>query len=84
MAAAEYGGRRYEGLVRLDFESYNPTLRTTEPFTLVCGTEGHLKGVPVYVKYQPKWWFKAEGVLDETQSFERAGRPRPMALLVAR
>jgi hypothetical protein len=80
MEAKEYGGRRYERLVRIDFESYNPKLRTTERFTLVCGTEGELARVPVYVKYQPKWWFKAEGVLDETQSFERPGdRPRPVA-----
>jgi hypothetical protein len=65
----EYGGRRYENLVRIDFESYNPTLDSTERFTLACGTEGEWKGVPVYVKYQPKWWFKAEGVLDESQVF---------------
>lgn len=70
-ASADYGGRSYERLARLDFESYNPKLRTTERFTLVCGTEGELAGVPVYVKYQPKWWFKAEGVLDPTQSFEK-------------
>lgn len=63
--------------MRLDFESYNPKLRTTEPFSLVCGTDGPLTGVPVYVKYQPKWWFKAEGVLDETQAFERAGPSTP-------
>lgn len=69
--AREYGGREYQRLVRIDFESYNPQLRTTERFTLVCGTDGEFKGVPVYVKYQPKWWFRAEGVLDETQSFER-------------
>ena len=50
----EYGGRRYENLVRIDFESYNPTLDTTERFTLACGTEGEWKGVPVYVKYQPQ------------------------------
>ena len=67
----EYGGRRYERLVRIDFESYNPKLRTTERFTLACGTEGELRGIPVYVRYQPNWWFKAEGVLDEKQSFER-------------
>jgi hypothetical protein len=77
--AKEYGGRLYERLVRIDFESYNPKLQTTERFTLVCGTEGRLAGVPVYVKYQPKWWFKAEGVLDETQSFERPARGRPVA-----
>ena len=66
----EYGSRRYENLVRIDFESYNPTLDTTERFTLACGTEGEWKGVPVYVKYQPKWWFKAEGILDESQVFD--------------
>lgn len=78
--AKEYGGRRYERLVRIDFHSHNPKARTTESFTLVCGTEGALAGIPVYVKYQPNWWFRAEGVLDETQSFERPGaRPRPVA-----
>jgi hypothetical protein len=78
--AKEFGGRRYERLVRIDLESFDPKLRTTESFTLVCGTEGELAGVPVYVKYQPKWWFKVEGVLDETQSFERPeGRSRPIA-----
>ncbi len=66
----EYGGRRYENLVRIDFESYNPTLNSTERFTLACETDGERKGVPVYMKYQPKWWFKAEGVLDESQVFE--------------
>jgi hypothetical protein len=77
--AKEYGGRRYERLVRMDFESYNPKLRSTERFTLVCATEGSLAGVPIYVKYQPKWWFKAEGVLDESQSFERPRRPPDVA-----
>jgi hypothetical protein len=76
--AKEYGGGRYERLVRLDFESRNPKRRTTERFTLVCGTEGELRGVPVYVRYQPHWWFKAEGVLDEKQAFERRqGERRP-------
>jgi hypothetical protein len=66
-----YGDRLYKNLVRLDLESYNPTLDTTERFTLAVGTEGEWRGVPVYVKYQPKWWFKAEGVIDESQVFER-------------
>jgi len=72
----EYGGRSYERLVRIELESYNPRLDTTERFTLACGTQGELAGVPVYVKYQPKWWFKAEGVLDEAQRFETDGGER--------
>jgi hypothetical protein len=72
----KYGDREYENLVRIDLESYNPTLNTTERFTLAIGTEGEWKGVPVYVKYQPKWWFKAEGVIDDSQVFERTESAR--------
>jgi hypothetical protein len=67
----EYGDHRYENLVRIELESHNRKLDTTEKFTLACGTEGRWKGVPVYVKYQPRWWFKTEGVIDETQTFEK-------------
>jgi hypothetical protein len=66
----EYGDHRYENLVRIELESHNRKLDTTEKFTLSCGTQGRWKGVPVYVKYQPKWWFKTEGVIDESQTFE--------------
>ena len=65
---ARYGSRSYERLVRLEFESRNREKGTTERFVLACGTEGALAGVPVFVRYQPKWWFKVEGVLDEGAS----------------
>jgi hypothetical protein len=64
---ARYGSRTYEKLVRLEFESRNLEKDTTEHFLLACGTEGPLAGVPVFVRYQPKWWFKVEGVLDEDE-----------------
>jgi len=70
LEAATYGGRRYERLLRMRFDSYNRELRTHERFTLVCGTEGRWAGVPVFIEYQPKWWFKADGVLDETEVFD--------------
>jgi hypothetical protein len=62
---AQYGSHTSEKLVRLEFESRNLGKGTTERFVLACGTEGPLAGVPVFVRYQPKWWFKVEGVLDE-------------------
>jgi len=65
-----YAGQWVPRLLRMEFESYNRKLQTTERFTLTCGLDGAWRGVPVYVKYQPKWWFKAEGVLDDTQTFE--------------
>jgi hypothetical protein len=65
---AVYGTRTYEKLVRLEFESRNREKGTTERFVFACGTEGDLAGVPVFVRYQPKWWFKVEGVLDESET----------------
>lgn len=62
-----YGSRVHSRVVRLEFESRNLEKRTSERFVLVCGTEAPLWGVPVFVQYQPKWWFKVEGVLDESE-----------------
>lgn len=64
---ARYGGHDYRNLVRLEFESRNLEKGSTEHFVLACGTEGPLTGVPVFVRYQPKWWFKVEGVLDDDE-----------------
>jgi hypothetical protein len=55
-------------LVRLEFESKNREKGNTERFVFACGTEGDLAGVPVFVRYQPKWWFKVEGVLDADET----------------
>lgn len=65
---ARYGAQSYDRLVRLEFESRNREKGTTEHFVLACATEGPLAGVPVFVRYQPKWWFKVEGVLDRDET----------------
>jgi hypothetical protein len=65
---ARHGTRTYEKLVRLEFESRNREKGTTERFAFACGTEGDLAEIPVFVRYQPKWWFKVEGVLDDTET----------------
>jgi len=67
--SATYGGRRYERLVRLDCEHFNREKKTRERFVLVCATDGPLARVPVFIEYQPKWWFKAEGWLDDSEVF---------------
>jgi hypothetical protein len=69
LAAAEYGGRRFERVVRMDFESVKRESRTRDRFTLVCGTEEPWTEVPVFVRYQPKWWLRTEGVLDDRERF---------------
>jgi hypothetical protein len=65
---ASYGNHTYQKLVRLEFESRNLEKGTSERFAFACGTEGDLAEVPVFVRYQPKWWFKVEGVLDEDET----------------
>jgi hypothetical protein len=67
--SASFGGRRYERLVRLTFEELNREKMTQDRFALVCATEGPLARMPVQVEYQPKWWFKVEGVLDDSEVF---------------
>ena len=69
LPSATYGGRRFDRLVRMDFESVKRSSRTRDRFTLVCGTEGAWSEVPVFVRYQPKWWLRTEGVLDEAEVF---------------
>jgi hypothetical protein len=66
---ASYGGRSYERLVRLNLEHFNREKETRERFVLVCPTDGPLARIPVFIEYQPKWWFKAEGVLDDSEVF---------------
>lgn len=63
----ERGSRKLRNLVRLEFESKNLEKGTIERFALLCGTGGALSGVPVFVQYQPRWWFKIEGWLDEDE-----------------
>jgi hypothetical protein len=67
--SATYGGRRYERLVRLSCEHFNREKKTRERFVLMCAAEGPLARVPVLIEYQPKWWFKAQGVLDDSEVF---------------
>ncbi len=67
--AASFGGRRYERLLRLTFEERDKEQKSPERFALVCATEGPLARMPVHVEYQPKWWFKVEGVLDDSEVF---------------
>lgn len=65
-----YGGRTYARLLEADFEvrpRSGPSW--TESFTLVLGMDGDLAEVPVFVSYQPKWWFRADMVLDEREVF---------------
>jgi hypothetical protein len=64
-----YGGVVYPSLIESEFEVRARTESWTESFTIVCGLDGSLAEIPVFLTYQPRWWFKVEMVLDERQVF---------------
>ena len=64
-----YGGLVYPKLLTSDFEIRARTESWTESFTIVCGLDGSQAEIPVFLTYQPRWWFKVEMVLDESQVF---------------
>jgi len=66
---ATYGGVVYPSLLKSDFQVRARAESWSESFTIVCGLDGPLAEIPVFLTYQPRWWFKAEMVLDERQVF---------------
>jgi hypothetical protein len=64
-----YGGVTYRRLLREHFEVRARNESWTEKFTIVTDVDGPLAGVPVFVHYQPRWWFAVEMVLDEREKF---------------
>jgi hypothetical protein len=48
----------YDELLQADFvSSHQPTGKRVY-FTILLGTRGDLRGVPVQIRYQPNWWFQ--------------------------
>lgn len=68
-SGAQYGGTTYPRLVEASFQLRARGADWTESFTLALGLEGPLAEVPVFASYQPKWWFKADMVLDDRETF---------------
>lgn len=66
---ATYGARTYPRLVQADFEVRERGDSWSESFSLVLGIDGDMAEVPVFVSYQPKWWLKADMVLDDREQF---------------
>jgi hypothetical protein len=65
----QYDGRSYPNLVENDFEITMRGFTWKEKFTVVYAMEGPGTELPVFAVYQPRWWFKAELLLDESQVF---------------
>lgn len=64
-----YGGVTYPKLLRASFEVRAKGESWTEKFTIVSGIGGATDGIPVFVRYQPRWWLAVEMVLDDQERF---------------
>ena len=63
----EYGGRKYPSTVQNEFEITMKGFTWKEKFTVVYTLEDPTAEVPVFAVYQPRWWFKVELLLDDSQ-----------------
>lgn len=48
----------HKDLLQLDFVSRHKRSGKKVYFTILVGTQGSLRGVPVQISYQPNWWFQ--------------------------
>ena len=48
----------YRDLKESDFQIYNQESGAKTDFSVLLGTTGELRGVPVQINYQPNWWFQ--------------------------
>jgi len=48
----------YANLLQLDYVSTHKETGKTTSFSILIGTQGNLRGVPVQIRYQPNWWFQ--------------------------
>lgn len=63
----------YRDLKESQFQIYNQESGAKTDFSVLLGTTGELRGVPVQINYQPNWWFQI--VLNlKTQPRGGAGR----------
>ena len=61
--------KSYDHLLQADFVSAHQATGKRVYFTILLGTQGDLRGVPVQIRYQPNWWFQIVlNLLTQTRS----------------
>ncbi len=63
LARYERDGRTFEKVIRARFETGAAGTRSGTRFELVYGASGPLRGIPILISYQPKWWLQVDLVL---------------------
>jgi hypothetical protein len=66
---ATYEDVTYPRLIQVQFTVRARGGSSAESFVIVSGVDGALAEIPVFVSYQPKWWFRVDMVLDSRERF---------------
>jgi hypothetical protein len=53
-----FANNSFNDLLQLDFVTTHKITGKKVYFTLLVGTKGALRGVPVQIRYEPNWWFQ--------------------------
>ena len=64
LARFERDGRTWQNVIRGRFETGQAGNHSGTRFELVYGASGALRGVPILISYQPKWWLQVDLVLN--------------------
>jgi hypothetical protein len=65
----------YKDVLQADFVSSNQATSKRVYFTIILGTQGALRGVPVQIRYQPNFWFQVVlNLLPPTSATQAARR----------
>jgi hypothetical protein len=65
LETAVVNGHEYRNLIESRFEAHNTATDEITKFSVTYGTDAEILKVPVRIIYQPRWWFRAELLLDE-------------------
>ncbi len=66
--STKYGALRLRDVAVVDFHCFNTVKRTRTDFSLWVPLSGDLKGLPVRILLQPRWWLRLQLDLDPSMS----------------
>ncbi len=67
------GRRTYPDVIHAKFETRSRRTGTRRRFEVIYGTSGELAEVPIWMRYQPRWWLRVDLTLEDGDAL--AGRP---------
>jgi hypothetical protein len=59
-------GREYKRLIESEFKARNSANGKVTRFAITYGADAPYLDAPIRIVYQPRWWFRAELLLDES------------------